>query len=263
MDILSFGFMQRAFMVAILISIITPLIGNIIVLKRLSTVGDALSHSSLAGVAVGLCFGFNPVLSAVIMSVLAALAIEYIRRSFSQYSEIATAIVLSFGVGIAAVFSGFVKNSASFSSFLFGSIVAISSFELYTIIILSIMVIFTMLILYRELFSITFDEQTAQLSGISVKTINFIFTILTAVVVSVASRTVGTLVISSLMILPVACALLISRSYKSNIILSVIFAFIFTVSGLFVSSFFNLKPGGTIVLIGITILIILIPFRKK
>lgn len=263
MDILSFGFMQRAFMVAILISIITPLIGNIIVLKRLSTVGDALSHSSLAGVAVGLCFGFNPVLSAVIMSVLAALAIEYIRRSFSQYSEIATAIVLSFGVGIAAVFSGFVKNSASFSSFLFGSIVAISSFELYTIIILSIMVIFTILILYRELFSITFDEQTAQLSGISVKTINFIFTILTAVVVSVASRTVGTLVISSLMILPVACALLISRSYKSNIILSVIFAFIFTVSGLFVSSFFNLKPGGTIVLIGIIILIILIPFRKK
>lgn len=263
MEILTYSFMQRAFVVALLISVITPLIGNIIVLKRLSTIGDALSHSSLAGVAIGLCFGFNPILSAVVFSMLAAFTIEFIRHCFYRYSEIATAIVLSFGVGIAAVFSGFIKNSSAFSSFLFGSIVAISSFELFVVIILSIIVIVTMLILYRELFFITFDEEGAQLSGVKVKRVNFIFTILTAIVVSVASRTVGALVISSLMIIPVACAMLVSKSYKSNIILSVVFAVIFTVLGLFISCFYNIKPGGTIVLIGIFVLLILVPFRKK
>lgn len=263
MEIFAYSFMQRAFAVAILISVITPLIGNIIVLKRLSSIGDALSHSSLAGVAIGLCFGFNPIVSAVVFSMLAALTIELIRRSFYRYSELATAIVLSFGVGIAAVFSGFIKNSAAFSSFLFGSIVAISSFELYVVIALSAVVIVVMLILYRELFFITFDEEGAQLSGVRVRGVNFVFTLMTAIVVSVASRTVGALVISSLMVIPVACAMLVSKSYKSNIILSVLFAVLFTFSGLLVSCFYNVKPGGTIVLIGIGALLVLIPFRKK
>lgn len=263
MEILTLGFMQRAIAVAVLISIITPLIGNIIVLKRLSTIGDALAHSGLAGVAIGLCFGFSPIWAAIIFSVMAALTIEYIRRVFSRYSEIATAIVLSFGVGTAAVFSSFVKDSISFNSFLFGSIVAVSTSELYTVIILSIVVIITMLILFRELFYITFDEEGAELSGVPVKKINFIFTILTAIVVSIASRTVGSLIISSLMIIPVACAMLISKSYKSNVIISVIFALIFTVSGLLISSVYDLKPGGTIVLIGIFVLLLLLPFRRK
>lgn len=263
MEIFLLPFMQRALIVAILISIITPLIGNIIVLKRLSTIGDALSHSSLAGVAIGLCFGFNPILTAIIFSILSALTIEFIRRSFSNYSEIATAIVLSFAVGITAIFSGFVKNTASFNSFLFGSIVAISPFELYTVIILSVVVLIVMVILYRELFYISFDEESASLSGVHVKTVNLIFTLLTAIVVSIAARTVGALVISSLMIIPVACSMLISRSYKQNAILSVIFAFFFTISGLILTAFFDLKPGGTIVLIGIAVLLVIVLFHRK
>jgi zinc transport system permease protein len=262
-EIFTLGFMQRAMIVAVLISIITPLIGNIIVLKRLSTIGDALSHSSLAGVAIGLCFGFNPILTAVILSVLSALTIEYIRRSFPNYSELATAIVLSFGVGLAAVFSGFTKNAATFNSFLFGSIVAISSFEMYVVVILSILVLITMIVLYRELFYVTFDEEGATLSGVPVKTVNLIFTIMTAIVVSIAARTVGSLVISSLMVLPVACAMLVSKSYFQNIIYSVVFALLFTVSGLMVTAFYDLKPGGTIVLIGIFVLIVLLLCRKK
>ena len=249
-DIFSQGYMQRAFFVALLISVITPLIGNVIVLKRLSSIGDALSHSSLAGVAVGLCFGFNPIISAIILSVIAALIIEYIRGAFPNYSEMATAVVLSFGVGIAAIFSGFTGNAANFDNFLFGSIIATSIFD-------------TVLILFRELFYITFDEEGAKLSGVSVKRINLVFTIVTAVVVSIAAKTVGALVISSLMIIPVACAMTVSKSYKSNVMLSVLFAMFFTVSGLVVSSVYDLKPGGTIVLIGIIVLLILLCISKR
>ncbi len=263
MEIFTLAFMQRAILVAIFISVITPLIGNIIVLKRLSAIGDALSHSCLAGVAVGLCFSLSPILTAIIFSVLSAIVIEYIRRAFPNYSELATAIVLSFGVGVAAVFSGFVKNSANFGSFLFGSIVAISNAELYAVIILSVIVAVTMLVLYRELLYISFDEEGAELSGVKVKTVNLVFTVLTAVVVSIASRTVGSLVISSLMIIPVACAMLISKSYKQNIVLSVIFALLFTVSGLILTAFRDLKPGGTIVLIGIGVFLITAALSRK
>ncbi len=263
MEIFTLAFMQRAIVVAIFISVITPLIGNIIVLKRLSAIGDALSHSCLAGVAVGLCFSLSPILTAIIFSVLSAIVIEYIRRAFPNYSELATAIVLSFGVGVAAVFSGFVKNSANFGSFLFGSIVAISNAELYAVIILSVIVAVTMLVLYRELLYISFDEEGAELSGVRVKTVNLVFTVLTAVVVSIASRTVGSLVISSLMIIPVACAMLISKSYKQNIVLSVLFALLFTVSGLILTAFRDLKPGGTIVLIGIGVFLITAALSRK
>lgn len=263
MEIFTMAFMQRALVVAVLISIITPLIGNVIVLKRLSTIGDALSHSGLAGVAIGLCFGFNPVISAVVFSMLAAIVIEYIRRSFHGYSEIATAIVLSFAVGVTAVFSGFVKNAANFNSFLFGSVVAISQTELYTVIILSIVVLMAAILLYRELFYIAFDEEGAALSGIPVKTVNMVFTLMTAVVVAVASRTVGALVISSLMIIPVACSMLVSKSYLTNVLLSVLFAVFFTITGLIVTAFYDIKPGGTIVLVGIATLLVLLPFRRK
>ena len=262
-DLFQMAFMQGALVIAIFISIVTPLIGNTIVLKRLSSIGDALSHAGLAGVAIGLCFSWSPVVSAIVFSVISALIIEYIRRGFPNYSEMATAIVLSFGVGVAAVFSGFIKNAASFNSFLFGSIVAVSTFELVVVVVLSIAVIIILVLLYRELFYIAFDEESAALSGVPVKSINLIFTILTSIVVSIAARTVGALVISSLMVIPVACSMLISKSYKQNVIFSVIFAFIFTIAGLLITAVYDLKPGGTIVLIGIAFLIVLLLLRKR
>lgn len=263
MEIFTYGFIQRAFLVGMLISVITPLIGNTIVLKRLSAIGDALSHASLAGVAVGLFASINPIGCAVVFSCLAALAIEYFRRFFPRYSEISTAVVLSVGVGLAAVFSSLVNNAGSFGSFLFGSVAAISPRETAVVAVVSAIVIIMCLLLYRELFYIAFDEEGAALSGVKVKTINFVFTLMTAVAVSISARTVGALVISSLMVVPVACALLISKSYKANVVLSVIFAAVFTFFGLIISCFLDVAPGGAIVLCGVFAMGLLLPFRKK
>ena len=158
-EMFSYGFMQKAFIVGILIAAITPCIGVVVVLKRLSMIGDSLSHASLAGVAAGLVFGFNPVLGAVIFSLAAGLGIEKVRKSFPEYSEIAIVVIMSTGVGLAGILSGFVKNASSFNSFLFGSIVAISDFELYMVLALSTLVIAVFVALYKELFYITFDEE--------------------------------------------------------------------------------------------------------
>ena len=263
LNIFAYDFMIRAFAVAVLISVMMPMIGNIVVLRRLSSVGDALSHSGLAGVALGLCFGMSPVGAAVLFSVLSALLIEGLRRAFPRYGEIAPAVVLSLGVGVAAVASGFVKKSSDFNSFLFGSIVAVSNGEIIGVAVLGVVVVLMSLLLYRELFYVSFDEEGARIVGVPVRLVNFLFTIMTAVTVAVASRTVGALVVSSMLVLPVACSMQYAKSYRQNLWLSVVFAIVFTVIGLFVSYYADLKPGGTIVLLGVAMLLVSLCVKRK
>lgn len=262
MDIFQYDFMQKAFIVGILLAIIVPCIGIIVVLKRLSMIGDALSHMSLAGVAGGLLIGINPILGSVIACIGAAFGIEAIRKRIPKYAEMAIAIVMSAGVGLAGVLSGFVPNSANFNSFLFGSIVSIDSFEMMLVIGVSTAVMLVFIFLFKELFYIALDERAARLSGIPVSIINLIFTLLTAVTVSVAARTVGALIVSSMMVVPSACAMQIAKSYKQTVLYSVGFGVLFTVAGLFTSYYINLRPGGTIVLIGVFTLILILIIKS-
>ncbi len=259
---LEFAFMRKAIIVGLLLASIIPCIGVIIVLKRLSMMGDALSHASLAGVAAGLVLGINPILGAVIITVLSGFGINIIRKKFPKYAEISIAIIMSAGVGLAGVLSGFADNSAGFNSFLFGSIVAISDFELYLVVALAVVVMLAFFLLYRELMYIAFDEDGARLAGIPVRSVNFIFTILTALTVSIASRTVGALIVSSIMVIPVACAMRFAKSYKMTVILSMLFAIAFTMIGLTLSFYYALKPGGTIVLVAVISLIISMLVKK-
>lgn len=262
MAMLQYDFMRRAFAVGILLATIIPCVGIVVVLKRLSMIGNALSHTSLAGVAAGLIWGINPVLGAAVACVSAALAIEAIRKRIPQYSELSIAIITSAGLGLAGVFSGFVKSASSFNSFLFGSIVAISDFELLVVIMTSCAVMITFVLLYKELFYVALDEEAARLAGVPVGAINFIFTVLTAVTVSVAARTVGALIVSSLMVVPVACAMQLGKSYRQTVLLSVLFAVSFTIIGLSVSYYARLKPGGTIVLIGVAFLVSILVLKQ-
>lgn len=261
-SILEYDFMRRAFVVGILLAFIIPCVGIIVVLKRLSMIGDALSHTSLAGVAAGLVMSINPILGSIIACIIAALGIEIIRKKIPKYAEMSIAIIMSAGVGLAGVLSGFVKNSANFNSFLFGSIVAISNFEMLLVILISCTVMLIFFFLYKELFYIALDERAARLAGIPVKTVNFVFTILTAVTVSVAARTVGALIVSSLMVIPVACAMQFGKSYKQTVIYSVCFAVFFMVAGLYISYYQRLKPGGTIVLIGVICLVLILIIKS-
>lgn len=262
-NIFAYDFMIRAFIAAALIGIIAPCIGTTIVLKRLSAIGDATSHSALAGIAAGLMTGVHPVLGAVIFSMAAVLGIEAVRKSFKNYSEIATVIIMSTGIGLTAVLSGFVGNTADLNSFMFGSIVAISYFEMILTVGLSVAVIAVTMLLYRELFYIAFDEDAAELAGVPVKTVNIIIMLLTAITVSAASRIVGALMVSSLLVIPVACAMIIGKSYKSTMIISIVFAELFTVGGLFASFYLDVKPGGSIVLIGVAVLVMLLIFFRR
>ena len=262
MEIFNYGFMQRAFLVGLLLAAVIPCIGMVIVCKRLSMIGDALSHTSLAGVAAGLILGMNPVAAAALACITASLGIEIIRRKLPRYSEMSIAIVMSAGVGLAGVLSGFVKNAANFNSFLFGSIVAISDTEMYLVVGVSAAVLLLFLLMYKELFYISLDEQSARLAGVPVRLVNFLFTLLIAVTVSVSARTVGALIVSSMMVVPVACAMQFGRNYRQTILWAVGLDMIFMTTGLFAAYYLGLKPGGAIVLSGVAFLILVFTVKK-
>lgn len=262
-DIFSYGFMIKAFIVAVIIGIIAPCIGAPVVLKRLSAIGDAASHSALAGICAGLLLNINPVLGAVVFSIAAVLGIEGLRKLLKSYSEIAPIVIMSAGIGLTAVLSGFIKSSADLNGFLFGSIVSVSDFELYMTIGLGVTVIAVSSLLYKELFYIAFDEEAATLSGMPVGAVNFIIMLLTAVTVSVSSRVVGALMISSLLVIPTACAMTVAKSYSSMLKISIVLALLFTVSGLFISFYLDLRPGGTIVLLSVIVLVVLLIANRR
>ena len=261
-SILEFEFMRKALLVGFLLGLIIPCIGIIVILKRLSMIGDALSHASLAGVAAGLILNINPIIGAMSAAIAAALGIEVIRKRIQRFSELSIAIIMSAGIGLAGVLSGFTKNSSGFDSFLFGSIVAIDDFELYSIALVSVLVLLAFVFLYRALFYIALDERGARLSGVPTGAVNFIFTILTAITVSVAGRTVGALIVSSLMVVPVVCAMQFGKSFKMTVILSICFAVFFMISGLLIAFYASLKPGGTIVLTGIVVFLFILAGKK-
>ena len=153
--------------------------------------------------------------------------------------------------------SGFVKNSANFNNFLFGSIWAISDAEMISVIVVAVVVFVLFLLLYKVLFYISLDERSARLAGVPVGVVNFIFTIMIAVTVSVAARTVGALMVSSMMVVPVACAMQLGKNFKQTVWYAVGSNVLFMIIGLFAAFYLGLKPGGTIVLVGVAALLII------
>ena len=257
LDMFQYAFMQRAFIGGVILGIAIPLVGVIMVLKRLSMIGDTLSHASLAGVAGGLIAGINPVAGATVACLAAACFVEGIRKRLESRGDLAIAIVMATAIGLAGVLSGFVPNSSTFSSFLFGSIVTVSDSELATIAIVGLGIIAYCVVFSRELFWVALDERAARIAGVRTQLVNVSFIFICALAISIAARTVGALIVSSMMTVPVACALTVSRSWKQTCIISSTVGLVSVVVGLTVSYVCGFKPGGTIVLIQVAILLAL------
>ncbi|SNR99453.1 zinc transport system permease protein [Anaerovirgula multivorans] len=257
-EILSYGFMQRAFIAGVMVALICPTIGIFIVLRRLSMIGDTLSHVALAGVAAGMLGGIYPIYSALVFSILAAFGIEKLRKAYQDYAELSIAIILSTGIGLATILISMGSGNAAIFSYLFGSIALVSSRDVLFVMILSIFILVSTILLYRGLFYITFDEEAAGLSGVPVKWLNHYFIVLIAVTIAVAMRIVGILLVSSLMVVPVATSLQLAKSFKSAWLYSMVFGLLAVLIGLTLSFYGDLAPGGTIVISGVVILMVTI-----
>ncbi len=263
LELLQYYFMQRALMAGAIVGILCPLIGIFLVLRRMSLIGDSLSHVALSGVAAGIVSGIYPLTTALAFSVLAALGIEALRKRYTEYAELALAIILSAGIGIAVVLISWAKSiNIDLFGYLFGNILTVRPTDMWLISVLGIFIIGFVRLLYKELFFIAFDEEGAGIAGIPVRGINLFFIVFIAMTITLSMRIVGALLVSSLMVIPVAASLQIAKSFKQAVVLSVIFAEISVILGIIVSYYLELASGGTIVLLSVLLLLSVITIKN-
>lgn len=268
-DIIQFDFLRHTFLTGILIGIIAPLLGTFLVVRRLALLADALSHVTLAGIAFGLFIEkqltipfITPFYGGLGASVIGAVLIEKLRSVYTAYQEIGIPIILSAGVGISVILISLANGfNTDLFNYLFGSVSAVSRSDFYTIVIISIIVIVVIYLFYKQLLTLSFDEEHAVVSGIHAKQIHFLFIVLTALVIAASIRIVGVLLVSALMTLPVASAMRIAVSFKQLIFYSIIFAETSVIVGLVVGYYLNIPPGGTIVVTAIGILIVILSWK--
>lgn len=263
MDIFTYDFMIRAFIAGAIIAIIAPLVGSFLVLRRLSQIGDTLSHLALAGVAGSALVGINPTIGTVAFILLSSFGIEHLRKAYARYSEISIAATAFGGMALAAILLSLSKGSTiNIMGFLFGSLVSVTSSDIMVILILGIMVAALIYMTFKELLFITFDEDAAATSGIPVNAINILFTMMVAITIALSMRVVGALLVSALMVIPAATALRVARNFTQTIVYSIAFSMVSVFSGIFASYYLNLSPGGTIIAISLIILIIINTLKR-
>lgn len=245
-----YAFMQRAFWAGALIGSIAPVIGVYLMLRRQALMADTLSHVSLAGVALGAVLGWSPAVAGFVAAILGGLLIEQLRRSYRAYSEMPVAIVMTSGLALAVVLMNLRSSlSQSFSAYLFGSIVAVSDTQLALMAGVALVGAVYFTVLRRPLYSLTFDEETARISGIPVKWLSFSFAVFTGMAVAAAIPVVGVLLVSSLIVLPASLALRLARGFAAAIMIAVAAGLTGIFSGLTASYYLDMPPGGTIALI--------------
>jgi len=257
LEMLSYGFMQNAFIAGFIIALLASVSGTFVVLRRYSMISETLAHSALVGVAVGLVAGYNPLWVAVVVALLSAWLIEYLRSSFSLYSDAVLSILLSGSLALAVIIVslGGAFNNSLFS-YLFGSILSVSREDVIVIVVVGTLSLSLLLAFSKELYFIAYDEEVAKTSGIKVKMLNFLLVSVVAVIIALSIRVVGSLLIGALMVIPTVSALQYKQGFKNTTLLALFFAILSVAFGITLSYEFSLPSGATIVLCVLFIFIV-------
>lgn len=252
LEVLEFGFMQRALIAGVAVAITTSVIGLFLVLRRNSLFGDALSHVAFGGIAVGLVAGIYPLWTGLGLAIAGALGITKLRQSTKIPADATVAILLSSGLALGILL---VSATGGFTldlfSFLFGSILLVSVNDTLAILALAGVVLATVIALHKKFMYITFDEEQAKVSGLDITRLNYLFVVLASVTAVVSMRLVGILLVSALIVIPNITALLFGRGFKKTAIISVSVSVFSVLTGIAISFAFNLAPAGTIVLVSV------------
>ena len=262
LEILSYGFMQRALIAGIAIALLCSVVGLFLVLRRYSLFGDAVAHSSFGGIAAGLLIGIYPLWTAYAVSLISALIITRIKQSFHISGEASVAVLLSSGIAAGLVM---ISLSGGFTidifSFLFGSILLVSVNDTILILALTGIILIVILLLYRQLVYSTFNEEQAKVSGIPVEKINYLIVFIAGITVVTSIQLVGILLISALFVIPNVTAIMYGKGFKSTAILSISFSIASVVGGILLSYIFDITPAGTIVLLATAIFAVTIGIK--
>ncbi|MFC7027110.1 metal ABC transporter permease [Halomicroarcula sp. GCM10025324] len=270
LELLEYRFMHRAILVGLCIGVMAPLIGTFLVHRQLALIGDALAHTAFAGVAIGLflngvfSLGVSPYLTAVVVAMVAALLIELISEATDAYNDVSMAIVLSTGFALGTVLISLNAGglAVGINQFLFGNLSTVSMENAAILLVLFTIIVVTVAVTRNQLLYVTFDETAAAVSGLSVDWYNRIMVMLTALVVVGAMQIMGVILVAAMLVVPVAGAAQVSRSFTESLVVSVVLAELAVLLGIGVSYYGGATAGGVIVLVAVTIYVAAVALGK-
>ncbi|MGQ4555409.1 metal ABC transporter permease [Halobellus sp. GM3] len=266
----TYRFMHRAILVGLCIGILAPLVGTFLVHRQLALIGDALAHTAFAGVAVGLFLnavidlGVSPYLTAVVVAVIAALLIELISETTDAYNDVSMAIVLSTGFALGSTLISINAGglSVGIDQYLFGNLSTVSPGNAAILLALFGVIVATVALTRNQLLYVTFDETAAAVSGLSVHWYNRVMVMLTALVVVGAMQIMGVILVAAMLVVPVAAATQVARSFTESIFVSMALAEIAVLLGIGFAYYGGATGGPMIVLVAVGIYVVAVAFGK-
>ena len=256
---LSYEFMQRALIAAVIVGMISPLIGVFLVQRRLALLGDGMGHVAIAGVGLAFLTGTEPVITALFVSILGALILELVRHKSRSAGDLALALIFYGGIAGGVLLTSLAGGRAStaLNQYLFGSLSTVSTQDFVALGAAAVVLVLILLRYGNQIFAMSLDSETARVQGIRVTVMSVLLTSMAAVTVVVGMRTVGLLLVSAIMIVPVAAAQQLTHSFKTTGLLASAIGMLSATGGLTLSFYVDVPPGPTIVLLALAIFIVL------
>jgi zinc transport system permease protein len=252
-ELLGMEVVQWALIAGVLVAVSAGLIGSFVVPRGMSLLGDSLAHASFSGIAVGLVLGVAPLPFALLSAVAAGLAIHLLEHRGITRGDTAIGIIFAGGLGVGVILATTAGLEEELLEAFFGSIRMVSPGDLLFLAVLLGILLLALVGLYKEYVYLTFDEETAEASGLPTHALNVLFVVLTAVAVVAATRIVGVLLVASLVILPAAASQHVSGSFRQSVVLAVVFAVTATSVGIVLAFLLAWPPGGAVVLVSLAL----------
>jgi zinc transport system permease protein len=252
-SVLSLEFMRLALVSAVLVGLVAPAVGVFLVQRRLSLMGDGIGHVALTGVALGFLLGTAPVLTAVVAATAGAVVLELVRQQGRTSGDVALALMFYGGIAGGVLLIGLAPGgtNANLLSYLFGSLTAVSPQDVVVIAVLSGGLLLALAVFGRQLFAVCHDEEHARVMGLPVRGLNLLLAVLAALTVTVAMRVVGLLLVSALMVVPVATAQQLVRGFRATVVVALSAGVLAAVSGVLGSYYADTAPGALIVVVAL------------
>ncbi|VAX17605.1 Zinc ABC transporter, inner membrane permease protein ZnuB [hydrothermal vent metagenome] len=264
LEMLSHGFMARAFMAGAIIGALCAVVSVFIVLKKISFIGVGVSHSAFGGVAIGALLGVNLTVSVFVFSTFVALLIGWLSRRSGAHEDISIGVVFSSSMALGVVALGLMEGyNIDMFSFLFGSILAVSNADLWVALGALLFVTLVIAILFKELLAYCFDEQWARVCGINVNRLQDTLLVLIAVTVVVSIKLLGIILVSALLVMPGAIGHTLAENYRGQFVISILSALASVFTGLTLSYYFDIASGATIVLSSAFLFLLATIFSRK
>jgi len=261
--ILQFEFMQNALIAGLLAAVACGVVGTYVVTKRVVFISGGIAHTSFGGIGLGYLAGFSPVFGAMIFAMASALGIGVITQKTKLGEDATIGILWAMGMALGTIFIGLAPGYApDLFSYLFGNILTVKFTDIILMIILDAVIVIAVLALFKEFFSISFDEEFSTIVGIPVKVLHLLLLCLIAITIAVLIRVVGIILVIALLTIPATLARQFTYDLKKMMALATLFGIVFTYAGLWLSYVLDVASGATIILLSGTVLFVYLGISK-